>query len=136
MTQLAKYLPHNAQEFENDMRALIVSHMGLGQGNPTQWVVSAVCEAFQRGFGEGFRAGGMQRVARPREAEQDPSADHPAYKVVLPAGEQAGFDRDRERLSSDLPIAERVAPEADPRRIAEQRRKQISYDITDVEPKS
>jgi hypothetical protein len=56
-TPLAKFLPHNVQDFENEMRALIVSHVGLGQGNPTQWVVNAVCEAYQRGFGVGFGAG-------------------------------------------------------------------------------
>ena len=66
MNQLAKFNPYNPQEFENDMRALIVSHMGLGQGNPTQWVVNAVCEAFQRGFGHGFQAGSaMQRQSPP-----------------------------------------------------------------------
>ena len=65
MNQLAKFNPHNPQEFENDMRALIVSHMGLGQGNPTQWVVNAVCEAYQRGFGLGFQAGSRMQHASP-----------------------------------------------------------------------
>jgi hypothetical protein len=61
----AKFLPHNAQEFENEMRALIVSHMGLGQGNPTQWVVTAVCEAYQRGFALGFATGQHSTVSPP-----------------------------------------------------------------------
>lgn len=59
----ALFLPHNAQEFENDMRALIVKHMGLGEGNPTGWVVKAVCEAYQRGFGAGFAVGQRTPIA-------------------------------------------------------------------------
>ena len=61
---LAKFLPHNIQEFENEMRALIASHQGLGSGNPTQWVVNAVIEAYQRGFGVGFNAAGHQMPMR------------------------------------------------------------------------
>lgn len=61
--QPALFLPHNAQEFENDMRALIIKHMGLGEGNPTGWVVKAVCEAYQRGFGVGFAAGQRTPIA-------------------------------------------------------------------------
>lgn len=72
---LAKFLPHNAQEFENEMRALIVSHMGLGEGNPTGWVVKAVCEAYQRGFGVGFAAGQYATVSAP-----------PPFKVEIPPG--------------------------------------------------
>lgn len=41
----------------DDMRAIAVKHMGMGQGNPTYWVVMALHEAFQRGFGVGFAAG-------------------------------------------------------------------------------
>ena len=78
MPQLAKFLPHNIQEFENDMRALIASHQGLGSGNPTQWVVDAVVEAFQRGFGLGFDAG--------TKAANTAPPPPPAYRVQIPPG--------------------------------------------------
>lgn len=68
----AKFLPHNAQEFENEMRALIVSHMGLGEGNPTGWVVKAVCEAYQRGFGVGFAAGQRTNITLRPQVIVDP----------------------------------------------------------------
>lgn len=70
MNEPAKFLPHNVQEFENDMRALIVKHMGLGQGNPTQWVVNAVCEAYQRGFGVGFGTGQSRAAFVAQEVER------------------------------------------------------------------
>lgn len=66
-----KFLPHNPQEFENDMRALIVSHMGLGQGNPTQWVVNAVVEAYQRGFSDGYLTG-AKSMAKTAAENSDP----------------------------------------------------------------
>lgn len=90
---LAKFEPHNAQEFENEMRALIVSHMGLGQGNPTQWVVAAVCEAFQRGFGTGFAAAGANH-GQSRATEF-------AERVDPERKQQRRIEQERKRLDYD-----------------------------------
>lgn len=109
---LAKYIPLNPVEHDNMLRTIIVSHMGTTDGNPTAWVVKAVHEAFQRGFGLGFKTGGMQRVAKPRSEEDGVDLqDHPAYQVQLPSSEQAGFDADRKRIGGTkaLPMVERVS---------------------------
>ena len=110
MTNLAKYIPLNPIEHENELRTIILKHMGSTQGNPTQWVVNAVAEAFQQGFGVGFDAGTMARVSKPPPP--------PAYQV-------------------QMPVAERVNPESDPRRLEARREKMksLGYDVTDVEPK-
>lgn len=62
--QTMHYVPHNMQEFEDDMRVIVNRHMGFGGGNPSQWVVNAVIEAFQRGVAIG------QRMSEPRSPEQ------------------------------------------------------------------
>jgi hypothetical protein len=93
MKQLAKFNPHNAAEFENEMRALIVSHMGLGQGNPTQWVVNAVCEAFQRGFGVGFNVRNSQPPRAPiNQVGDDVVEAEPVVKLMGWAERDDTFD--------------------------------------------
>ena len=72
-----QYLPLNPQEHDNDIRTLVVKHMGMGQGNPTQWVVDAVHEAFQRGFSVGLQAG--------LKMASHPPAPAPAFRVASPA---------------------------------------------------
>jgi hypothetical protein len=76
MPNQVKFLPHNIQEHDNAMRALIASHMGTTGGNPTQWVVDAVHEAFARGFSLGFTTGQGATVSRP-PAPEVPAIERP-----------------------------------------------------------
>lgn len=57
------YLPHNVQEHDNMLRAMIVGHMGTAHGNPTQWVVDAMHECWQRAYAEGLAMGKQMRPA-------------------------------------------------------------------------
>lgn len=75
----AKYIPINPVEHENMIRTIIGAHQGSMDGNPTMWVVRAVDEAFQRGFGVGFNAGTMARVPKPPAP--------PAFRVQIPQGD-------------------------------------------------
>lgn len=76
MTAMAKFIPINVQEHDNELRTIIVKHMGTGGGNPTQWVVNACHEAFQRGFGLGFDTGIKAANTRPPPP--------PPYRVDIP----------------------------------------------------
>jgi hypothetical protein len=76
MNQPARFIPYNAQEHDNDMRALAISHMGTGIGNPSQWVVTALHEAFQRGFALGFTSA-QQMMA-------SPPTPPPRFRIALP----------------------------------------------------
>ena len=79
------YLPHNRQEHDNEMRALIGKHMGADFSNPTQWVVDACHEAFQMGFQRAMDAG-------VRAAPQAAAETHPR-----PAG-RVGWDKGVKRI--------------------------------------
>lgn len=81
MNMPARYLPYNAQEHDNDMRALAIAHMGSNCGNPTQWVVDALHEAFQRGFALGFESG--------YKVSKAPPPPPPAFRVQLPSSHGA-----------------------------------------------
>ena len=62
-------LAANPQEVDNKLRMMVSKHMGsLAQGNPSQWVMDAVHEAFQLGFGLG-------RYAAPPAAQAQPTAE-------------------------------------------------------------
>ncbi len=95
MGALAKFIPLNPMEHENMLRTIIVKHQGSTSGNPTQWVVDAVNEAYNAGFGLGFDVG-------LKNAMREPPAP-PAFKVQLPDGVTAGYEPPRA-----LPMLERV----------------------------
>lgn len=75
---LAKFIPLNPVEHENELRTIILKHMGSTHGNPTQWVVDAVAEAYQQGFGVGFNAGTV--------AARTPPPPPPQFKVQIQPG--------------------------------------------------
>jgi len=58
------FIPINPQEHDNMIRSIAVAHMGMGQGNPTQWVINAMHEAYQKGFALGLS---ISKSAGPRE---------------------------------------------------------------------
>lgn len=90
MNGVAKYLPLNQVEHENMLRSIIASHQGPCDGNPSMWVVHAVAEAFQRGFGTGFNAG--------LAAANSPPPPPPAFKVAF---EQAPTPRAPRQIGRD-----------------------------------
>lgn len=102
MNQIAKFIPLNPVEHENMLRTIILAHQGSTSGNPTQWVVDAVAEAFQKGFALGFKTGQMRMQPAPE----------PAYAVAF---ERPGL---RERRAAEkatevppaLPFVERDEP--------------------------
>jgi len=81
MSNLAKFIPLNPIEHENELRTIILKHQGSTSGNPTQWVVDACAEVFQRGFGLGFDAGTMSRVSIPPK---------PRFQVEMPGDVRSG----------------------------------------------
>ena len=70
----ARFIPLNPQDHDNYIRSIAISHMGLGQGNPSTWVIQAMHEVHQRAFSMGFDAG--------FKAANTPSAAQ-AYKVAI-----------------------------------------------------
>lgn len=87
-------IPHNVQEYDDDMRAIVNKHMGFGQGNPSAWVVAAVSEAFQRGVGVGLNLPSSHRPApeqRRREPEFAERVD-PERKAIGAAPRLIGAD--------------------------------------------
>jgi len=93
---ITPYLPHNGQDHDNDMRAIAMKHMGMGQGNPSQWVVMALHEAFQRGFGMGLSAG---------QQRQQPDPGRPGHRGLV---ERQALDHvpERRRGSDMLQVIE------------------------------
>lgn len=77
------YIPHNVQEFDDDLRAIVIKHMGTGQGNPTQWVVNAVAEAFQRGVGIGMSMPYAQQAPEQRQQARQYADEVPRTAVIL-----------------------------------------------------
>jgi hypothetical protein len=70
-----KFIPINPQEHDNMIRSIAVAHMGMGQGNPTQWVISAMHEAYQKGFALGFSAAQRTTPNSPPMAASAPAID-------------------------------------------------------------
>lgn len=136
-----KYIPHNVVEYENTLRSIIIAHMGLSGGNPSQWVVDAANRAFEAGFANGwliaqpsgaqgpqvpdwwivhavcdaYMKGLMQAVRTRCGTEPQPPALHPEALGI----QQAGRQERRPAVRSD-----------DQRRIGTMR---INPDITDVD---
>lgn len=85
---IAKFVPMNIQEHEDMLRAIVNSHMGVGGGNPTRWVVEAVAEAFQRGFALGFQTGQLRMQPKLPEYgvqfEPDPTESPKAPRRGIP----------------------------------------------------
>lgn len=103
MNQSAKFLPINVQEHDNVLRTIAVKYMGTNQGNPSQWVVDALHEAYQSGFGQGFEAGAAFATVQPKAT--------PQYRVQLPRGPIVIDERAPRRIATSpkaLPLIDRI----------------------------
>ena len=87
-TRAVTFIPLNPQEHDNVLRGLIVKHMGSTQGNPTQWVVNAVHEAYQMGFDEGFRAARQSPIQRVEVARPLSSREVLPFVARIEDGEE------------------------------------------------
>lgn len=61
-----KYIPINPIEHENELRSIIIAHMGSTHGNPSQWVVDAANRAHEAGFANGWQVACPPGAGGPR----------------------------------------------------------------------
>lgn len=84
------FLPHNRQEHDNDIRALVGRHMGNDFSNPTQWVVDAVHEAFRIGFSMGAEVGQARSWSDVSVDPKKATAAAEAVRIESPAMRSIG----------------------------------------------
>jgi hypothetical protein len=76
---VTSYIPHNAQDHDDKLRAIAVSKMGTGEGNPSAWVIAALHQCWQEAFAAGVMVG---RGIAKEPAHLDPAEVRMAANLV------------------------------------------------------